>query len=260
MWLNKVEPLREALWRAFLQKVEKRLCDSNDVLIVHSLYAKRLLHKYYGVDRDKVTIIQHGALLISSPKDKERLKEILNLPQDAVVILSGGGIYPRKGLDDLLLAFSKVKEKAFLVILGDGPYLGYLKQLAQDLRVNERVRFTGYVSDNVMADYFKACDFVVLAKKSSFGETSGMLVNALAFGKPVIATDVGANRELVINQENGFLIQPRDVECLKLAMSTLIETPHLGAKMGEKSLEMAKNLDWDVVCGQIEEVYKNALC
>ena len=108
-----------------------------------------------------------------------------------------------------------------LRIGGMGPRLGYLKKLAEKLKVKKQITFLGYLDRKVLIREMQAADCFVL---SSLAETFGVvLIEALASGTPIIATDCGGTDE-VVTEDNGILIESGDPVALGRAMMNMIET------------------------------------
>ncbi len=254
--LSKVEPVRKLVWQVFSRKLEARLCHLADIITVNSRYAKNLICSYYNVSEDKIRVIPYGIALGRHNTNMQEARTSLSLPKEDVIMLSGGLLYPGRGLKELLFAFSKIDRKMRLIVFGDGPLLDSLKRLSFKLAIEDKVTFTGYVPVEKMIMLMKACDFVTWLKKSTVGETSSVIVNALAAGKPVITTQVGTNPELVIQGENGFLVRLGDEEALVEAISTLSHNSSLREEMGLKSQKMAESLSWDIICDQVIKVYE----
>lgn len=260
--LNKVEPIRKLVWLGLLRGIEKKLCEANDLLIVHSRFAMNLLLSYYGVLCCKIRVIPFGLSLEErSSVQPELLREKLDLPHNRLIVLSGGFLYPTKGYDNLLLSFARLKHRnrASMVMFGEGSFLKELKRLASKLGLKDDVKFPGYVPLETMVGYFNACDFVVIAKARTFGQTSAILVNALEAGKPIIASDIGASREYVRNGVNGILVKPGDIEALARAIDTLLEDKRIRCSMGQRSREIAEKLDWNLISERTMQVYQEVI-
>lgn len=150
-----------------------------------------------------------------------------------------GRFAPVKGLRLLIEAMLALKDdlpELELVLVGNGEDRKMIEDAARPL--GDRVRFTGYLSQDEVAAEMKAADFFVLP---SFAEgVPVVLMEAFASGKPVIATNVAGVSELVENGTSGYLVPPGDVESLASAMRTLAEVPDravLGARGREKVLD-----------------------
>lgn len=155
-----------------------------------------------------------------------------------------GRVAPVKGLRLLIEAMTRLVDAVpnlDLVIVGDGSDRAVIEAAAKPL--GDRVRFTGYLSQDEVATEMKACDFFVLP---SFAEgVPVVLMEAFASGKPVIATRVAGVAELVEDKENGFLIAPGDVDGLAAAMQAMVasDTRDQMGMRGRETVHAAFNID-----------------
>jgi glycosyltransferase involved in cell wall biosynthesis len=137
-------------------------------------------------------------------------------------VLAVGSLIPRKGYDILVKAVGLVRDRGCLlnvVIVGDGPEASRLAILAKDLAVEEQVFFAGDRSQaEVLQFYPRARFFVHTAREEAFGL---VLLEAMAFGKAVIAPRVGGIPEFVRHGETGLLVKPDDPAALAEAMIVL---------------------------------------
>ncbi len=149
---------------------------------------------------------------------------------DEIRLLFVGRLAPVKGLRVLLAALEQLTDlpNLRLVLVGDGPDRAGLEAAAAPL--GDTVTFTGYLSQDEVAQALQACDIFVLP---SFAEgVPVVLMEALASEKPVIATQVAGVGELVEEGESGFLVPPGDAEKLAHRIRTLAGDPALRAAMG----------------------------
>ena len=140
----------------------------------------------------------------ASQVSKEEARQFLDLPQDAWVVGNVGRLHPDKDQATLIKGFAKalpeLPQGSLLAIMGSGRLEAQLKQLAKDLNVEQSVRFLGQVPNG--RNYFKAFDLFAL---TSDHEPFGMvLLEAMAAGVPVIATDCGGAKEVVSTPTNLF--------------------------------------------------------
>ena len=154
----------------------------------------------------------------SVPKNEARKK--LGL-KDEKLILFFGFIRDYKGLDILLEALGRLKKHSDIKLIVAGEFYTdkekYLT-LIEDLKLKESVHlFTDFIPTNEVKYYFSACDAVILPYKSA--TQSGIVQIAMNFRKPVIATDVGGLKEVVLNNKTGFIVDEIDPE--KIAESIL---------------------------------------
>lgn len=138
---------------------------------------------------------------------------------DGFSFLSVGGPTHAKGTDVLLKALSHIESNVTLSIVGESPELPIFKQMAVDLGLGGRVRWLGAVPRDQMPAQYLACDAFVLPSQS---ETFGIaFIEALAFGKPIIATRSGGPEDIV-NKGNGLLVALNSVSELSEAMQYMV--------------------------------------
>lgn len=136
-------------------------------------------------------------------------------------MLSVGGPSHAKGTDVLLNAFAKIDTSVVLSIAGSSDDLALFKKMAADLAIGDRVHWLGNVPRADMPALYGACDAFVLPSR---GETFGVsLIEALACGKPIIATRCGGPEDIVTN-DNGILVPVDDVEALAVAMGDMVRS------------------------------------
>ncbi|GMW01925.1 MAG: glycosyl transferase [Candidatus Hydrogenedentota bacterium] len=134
---------------------------------------------------------------------------------EGVTFLFVGRVVPGKGVDQLVRAIAEVPG-ARGVVLGDGPLLGSCENLAREL--GSRVRFEGFHKDP--GPFYEAADVVVLP--SDMEAFPMVLLEAAAWGRPVIATRVGGIPEIVEDEGNGLLVNPGDATALRAAMARMM--------------------------------------
>jgi len=153
-------------------------------------------------------------------------------PDGEIRAIFVGRLAPVKGLRLLIEAFMRLKDDLpdlTLTLVGDGPDRPAIEAAAAPL--GDRVRFTGYLSQDQVAAEVRAADFAVLP---SFAEgVPVFLMEALASGKPVVATQVAGVGELVQAGVHGALVPPGDVESLTEAIRAMAKDPKARAAMGQ---------------------------
>lgn len=165
-----------------------------------------------------------------------------------------GRLAPRKGLDYLLHALKKTTNIQ-CVIVGDGPQREYLLSLRENLGLRERVIFTGYVPKKDLRHLYATADFFVLP---SLAEGLPLVIlEALASGTPVIASNVAGNSEIVLEGYNGLMVPPRDVEALSKSMRMLTNDVGLREKMSENAKRtVGERFSWKNVAKEVLRVYE----
>jgi len=142
-------------------------------------------------------------------------------PQSGFHFLSTGWPSREKGTDILLRAFARLDPPVRLTVIGASPQIGQFQTLAMELGVSDRVRWLGAVAREQLPAQLSACDAFVLPSQ---GENFGVAyIEALAFGKPLIATRCGGPEDIV-RPSNGLLVPIGDVEALAAAMGQIMRT------------------------------------
>ncbi len=145
------------------------------------------------------------------------------------------GRYARmKGIPQLLDALHLLKEATWhaVLIIGDPEGRAKMRSRATHLGVESRIRFLGQVSGDDMDDHYRQCSLAVMP--SMVPETFGLVgVEAMAFGRPVVAFDAGAIGEWLVDGETGFLVPRGDVQGLANAIARILEDRTLARKMGQ---------------------------
>ena len=187
------------------------------------------------------------------------IRKKLGLPQKAKLILFVGRLVPYKGLRTLLRAFRHIHKQTpstRLLLIGVGPELPHLRNLSKQLGVAKAVRFLGKVSREVLRDVYSACDLFVLPSRSRSEAFGIVLLEAMARGKPVVATHVGGIPYVVNNGRTGYLVPPHDPVPLAKRISMLLDDPALCSKLGKAGRErVLKRFTREPTTCQLERLY-----
>ncbi|AIF69973.1 glycosyl transferase [Palaeococcus pacificus DY20341] len=188
--------------------------------------------------------------------DKEELKEEYDIEGDVILYVSRMSY--RKGPQVLLNAFSRLKEGT-LIMVGPGELLPFLKAQAKFLGIDKRVRFLGYVPSNELPKLFGMADIFVLPSVTA--EAFGIVIlEAMASGVPVVATNVGGIPEIVRESQSGLLVPPSNETALKDAIEALLADKELRNKLGKNGRRaVERRYSWDVVSREVEETYEYVL-
>ncbi len=183
-----------------------------------------IFEEEWRVPADRTAIIPNGVNIgrfasIEPPGDR-------SIP----VIGSVGALRPEKRFDRLLRVFSKVRQKtrATLLIIGDGPLAGDLRQQARDLNISEDVIFAGAQAD--VAPFLRRMD--VFALTSDTEQMPVSLVEAMAAGLPVVASNVGDIRDILSAENRRFAYYAEDEKNMARAISTMLRDHRCRASLG----------------------------
>ena len=182
-----------------------------NAIVVNCDFVRRHLERDERVPPRQIQLCYNGIDLETfRPLDTPRPAE---LPADAFVIGVVCALRPEKGLPTLLQAFARIRHLRAgmkLAIVGDGPMLESLKSESETLGIRQDCVFA--LATNHVADWLRAIDIFVLPSLSE--ALSNALMEAMACGCPVVASNVGGNPELVWDGERGLLFEPGDAAAL----------------------------------------------
>ena len=194
---------------------------------------RRLLVDGEGIAASRIQVVPNGVDL-ASPRDPggTRLRERERIPGHARLVGVVAGLRPEKNHALLLESAARLRirfPQLHLVFVGDGPLLPDLQAHARRLGMEDRTRFLGFRSD--LPEVYAALDVVALTS-----DTEGMpltLLEAMAAGKPVVASRVGGVPEVVEHERTGLLFAPGDGAALDQALAFLLTRPDACRAMGE---------------------------
>jgi phosphatidylinositol alpha-mannosyltransferase len=166
---------------------------------------------------------------------------------------------PQKGFEIMLRAFDRVASEvvgAHLLVAGDGRDRALLRSLPADLR--SRILRLGTVAHGDLPRYHAAADVFVspATGQESFGI---VLVEAMAAGVPVVASDIAGYREVIRDGVDGLLVPPGDPNALAAAIRRVLSEPKLAASLSAAGRARAETFSWDVVAPRLEAVYDRVL-
>lgn len=184
-----------------------------------------------------------------------------SLPKNKPIITYVGRVDAEKHLHVLVEAFRDVRAQSqndpHLLVVGFGTDLEHQKNLAYEYNIRNNVTFTGRVSDEEIIELHKVG--TVFAMPSPAELQSIATLEAMASGKPVVAVDAGALRELCQDSINGYLCEKDNVDEFSGALLRIIDDPKLAARFSKQSLEIARQHDIKNTLDKFEDIYKNVI-
>ena len=197
----------------------------------------------------KKIIVTH--LGIDGVHFSSKTRKELGLSEEAFIFVSIGRVIPRKGYDVLLKSLAKV-DAAELIIMGNGPLMGDLKQLGNRLKISERVKWMGYVGEEDKINYLDVADgYVAAAEHEGFGI---VFLEAMESGLPIATTWEGGQVDFLRHERNALLTAPGDIEGLANNMRELIENKELAKSMSENNKKDVKSYYWSEIVQKFESV------
>lgn len=230
------------------------------VIAVSRAVAHDLVHRY-GIRADRVIAIQNGidAAAFTPQRPRSSVLEELGLRPENRLIGIMGRMTPQKGHDILLRALRLLAPRfprLRCLIIGDGPLEPWLKRQAGELGLSPYCVFTGARSD--VADLLAVLEIAVLPSRSE--GLPFALLEAMALGKPVAATNVGGNIEVVEDGKTGLLTPPGDPDALADALAFLLEHPQEAVEMGQRGrVRVCEHFSLDRMIHALEDLYISAL-
>jgi glycosyltransferase involved in cell wall biosynthesis len=181
-------------------------------------------------------------------------------------VLAVGRLVHKKGFVELLHAFSQIfkyYKNNTIEIVGDGPLLQPLREKAAQLGIAERVKLPGAAQHSDLPALYRRAEIVAVPSITDLsGNRDGLpnvLLEALASGCAVIASDIPGIRNVIKDHQDGLLVRSGDIDSLSSAMVELFRDPELRERLGAAArLRAANELSWDVKCKQLEDIYSTA--
>jgi glycosyltransferase involved in cell wall biosynthesis len=221
--------------RAF-QHIERMLARRSDALIAVSPEVRDDLVELGVAPAEKIVVVRLGLdldrRLSADASARAAVRAELGIPDDGFLIGWLGRMTEIKRVDDLLAACSQLRAKgvdAYLALVGDGPLRDELKGKAEALGIADRTRFVGFRES--VGELYAAFDVVALTSANE--GTPVTVIEALACGLPVVATDVGGVSDVVQDGRSGFLVPAHDVTAVAERLEQLAGDPKLRSVMGE---------------------------
>lgn len=214
-------------------QIQRALWHSTDQMLAVSNVLRENLQRQFDFPKEKIRVVANGVDLsrFVLTRQGDDYKTRLGLPANALVFGAIGRVVPVKAYPTLLqaakLIFNEIPT-AHLVMVGDGPQLEALVQLAEEYQIASRVHFLGARKD--VPEILRAFDVFVLSSESE--GMSNTILEAMASARPVVATAVGGNPELVVDGETGLLVPPHDPPAMAAAIMKLLRDTELCRQMG----------------------------
>lgn len=213
-----------------------------------------------GIEENKIDCIPNGVDLSRFGRADTNLeRQKLGLPVDKQIILFAGRVTEYKGISCLLEAVKdilKYRQDFILCIVGNSLER---KSFEKDYHGLENIKFVGMKSHFEMPSWIKSCNFLTLP---SFSEgRPNVILEAMACGKPIIASKVGGIPELVFDNVNGFLIDPGNVADLTSKIDILLKDNRKQLEMGRKGYDLLlkMQLSWERNIEKTLDIYNRVL-
>lgn len=226
-----------------LRMVERLVCRRADLVIAPSQFLQKIVTGW-GVSAEKIAVILNAVSFPVKTGERLQLRERFGLKSDELVVVSVGRAVPWKGFGVLGRAVAELQatgRNLRLVCIGvtDIELRAMMEQAGAQLFAvgDQRISGIGVIDQDQLLDWLRAADCFVL--NSAYEGYSHIILEAMYAGVPVITTDVGGNRELVIHKQTGLLVPYNNIEKLKAAIIELADNPDLAQRLG---VELAQKI------------------
>lgn len=244
------------IWYHYTKTILDMIFAKLDARIAVSEAARTFVDAYFPADYE---IIPNGVSLEQYSADVEPLPELSDGRRN--ILFLGRYEEPRKGFRYLLRAFPKIRSQfpdARLVVVGVGDASRYERFMNQHDLTEADVVFVGFVADELKPRYYASCD--VFCAPSTGRESFGfILLEAMASGKPVVATAIDGYSDVIRAGQDGILVEPKDSEALALGIVRVLADSDLRARLALNARERARTFSWEEVARQVLEVYRATL-
>jgi glycosyltransferase involved in cell wall biosynthesis len=236
--------------RHLAKRTEKIVTNSHGVV---EFYASR------GLPVEKFAVIPNGVEVPHSAQsviNRETFLAAHEIPANARVILAVNRLWPQKRVKDLIWALDLLQcvlDNVYLVILGDGPQRWRLERYSRQVTLDNRVRFLGTQAN--VADWLQVAACFWLG--SEYEGQSNALMEAMSAGVPVVATNIAGNRDLVIPNATGFLVQVGDRAGIAAKTREILENTELAQQLGQAArIRMQETFSIEKMVAGYLELYR----
>lgn len=235
---NLIYPIKRVITYLLLKKVKRIITPSN--------FVRNEIVNSNNINPEKIYTIYNGVNMARFDANRQPsipIRPFLNIPDGSPIVTTVAHAVPQKGLDCFLKAIPEVLRvfpRVHFVHVGDGPKLEEYKRLAEELQISNYITFTGLVKEKDLLDsiFLETNAFVLCSR---WGETFSLVIlEAMAFGKPVIASKTWGIPEAVDDDVTGLLFLTDDSTALANAIIRLLKDPQLAQRMGQAGRKRAE--------------------
>ena len=246
----------------YIAFTERWLTEQSERIIACSEFIKGELALHCGAEPEKVEVIPCGVDPgpLQLPVNLPAFRSVFSRPEERL-LLYVGRLDREKGVEVLVHGFARLHPREAqlrLVIVGEGQVRQQLQELVSSLALTDAVTFLGYVAPPALGAVYQSAEMAVVP---SLYEPFGMVaLEAMAAGRPVIASDAGGLREIVADGQTGLRVPAGDAEAIAVAVSRLLGDQQLAARLAARGRERALGeFSWDRVAGLTHSCYASML-
>jgi glycosyltransferase involved in cell wall biosynthesis len=247
----------------FFRMLERSLASTTTALVAVSPEVRDDLVALGVAPEEKFTVIRLGVELAErvdlAPETRARARRMMGIPDDRFTVGWIGRMTAVKRTRDIVIALKRLLDPgvdACLCLVGDGPDREPTEWLAHELGIVDRCLFLGYRDD--VAPFYAAFDALILPSANEGTPVSA--IEALAAGRPVVATRVGGVSDVIRDGVDGFLVEPGDVDALADRLGRLAVDGELARRMGEAGrARVLERYSVSRLVGDVDDLYRRLL-
>jgi glycosyltransferase involved in cell wall biosynthesis len=232
------------------QKLYHLIFKKSDKILVLSNYWQDLIILKWPEMIKKVEVIYNPCPSVRLNSNHQKTK----------TILFAGTLSARKGYADLIKGFSKIahKNRDWKIIFAGNGEIEKAKQIVKDLKISDQIEFKGWVEGNIKESLFSEASIFCLP---SYAEGFPMAVlDAWAYGLPVITTLVGGLSDVVIDGKNALVVNPGDHKDISEALDSLINDANMRTKLSKESVYLSRNpFSLNRITKQLDLIYSKLI-
>jgi glycosyltransferase involved in cell wall biosynthesis len=219
-----------------------------ETVVVFTEEQRQTIQSKYRIDPQRIAVIPNGverSFYSDTPRSLHARPRLLFVGRLAI----------QKNIPFLLHALDGISDRFDTTLVGDGELAAESKELARRLGL-QNITFFGRADGTTLLDLYRDADVFVLPS-----EREGMplvLLEAMAMGLPIVASDIPGNRDVVIEGENGRLVPLNDVAALRSTLLRMVADPAEYVRMSRSARSLAQRFSWDVVGEEFETLYARA--
>jgi glycosyltransferase involved in cell wall biosynthesis len=226
-----------------------------------------------GVQKNRIADIPNGVDLKRFQASSQNIRKILNLPADMKIVLVVGRYDIKKGFEYLIRAIPEViKKQSNVKFLFIGKDLNILRPLIQKLLINpyiivlEQQTFNqkessiinlDKIPNDILLSAYKSSD--VFVSPSLIEGFALVIIEAMASGLPIVATNVSGNEDAIINGKNGILVPSRNPKELAAKIIEILQNNEMQKHLAKNAIEMSSNYDWKIITNKYLAQYKRLM-
>lgn len=244
--------LMDIFFKIYYKTIGKIVFSASNLITLYGESIKKYAIKA-GIQKEKIRITPTG-IDINIKKQDKNIRNEFSIKRDEKLIIFVGVLNHRKGIDLLIKTAIKLKShKVKIIIIGGGLKKKYYQNLVKKMNLQDRIIFTDFRKD--VYNFYHEADLFFLPSK---GEgLPGVIMESMIYGVPIVSSNIPGTRDLIKDNENGFLCNTLDIDCYSKKILKLLKNNELKEKFIKNSKEKIKKYySWNKNIERFKKLYK----